>query len=197
MQKDNQAQGNQALEEATDIFIQGAGKISSALLGMINKAGGQIYALLFLSDEPLSLDQISDLLKISKSNVSINIRLLEDYRLVRKVWVKGSRKDYYSAERVYPKKVLRDFLEKIHNTLSEAITTIEQTRAKATQAKLCLKGEQKEKSEFILSQLELIGLFYYAANRFFDDFFTGKPVNLDLVRHVILNPEELYPNNNQ
>ena len=41
--------GEVALEQAIDTFIQGAGKISSALLGMINRAGGQIYALLFLN----------------------------------------------------------------------------------------------------------------------------------------------------
>src|SRR3989338_2471833 len=86
-------QPDAALTEAVDTFIQGAGQISAALLGMINKVGGQIYALLFLAEEPLSLDDISDRLEVSKSNVSINIRMLEEYNLVRKVWIKGSRKD--------------------------------------------------------------------------------------------------------
>jgi DNA-binding transcriptional regulator GbsR (MarR family) len=185
--------GELALDQAFDTFIQGAGKVSSALLGMINKAGGQIYALLFLSDEPLSLDEISARLGISKSNVSINIRLLEDFGLVRKVWVKGSRKDYYAAERVYPKKVLGDFLGKIRGTIGDAITTIERTRAKATEAKVLLDGSRRERIEFILDQLTLIGLFYYAANTFFDDFFAGKPINSDLLRRVILNPEEFQP----
>lgn len=185
--------GELMLEEAYDTFIQGAGKVSSALLGMINRAGGQIYALLFLSDEPLSLDEISKRLGISKSNVSINIRLLEDMNLVRKVWVKGSRKDYYAAERVYPRKVLGDFLSKIRNTIGDAITTIERTRAKATEAKVLLDGSHREKIEFLLQQLTLIGLFYYAADKFFDDFFSGKPINTDLLRRAIQNPEDLYP----
>ena len=191
--KTNVREGELALQGAVDTFIQGAGKISSALLGMINKAGGQIYALLFLTDEPLSLDEISKQLGISKSNVSINIRLLEDYNLVRKVWVKGSRKDYYSAERAYPKKVLGDFLEHIQATISDAITTIERTRAKATEAKVLLDGGNREKVEFILSQVNLIGLFYYAANGFFEDFFAGKPINVELFRRIILNPETFHP----
>jgi DNA-binding transcriptional regulator GbsR (MarR family) len=185
--------GELILDEAYETFIQGAGKISSALLGMINKAGGQIYALLFLNDEPLSLDDISKKLGISKSNVSINIRLLEDNSLVRKVWVKGSRKDYYAAERVYPKKVLGDFLGKIRNTIGDAIMTIERTRAKATEAKVLLDGSHREKIEFILQQLTLMGLFYYAADKFFDDFFSGKPINVDLLRRAIKNPAELQP----
>jgi len=179
------------LDEAVDLFIQGAGKVSGALLGMINRVGGQIYALLFLSDEPLSLDDVSERLGVSKSNISINIRMLEEFNLVRKVWVKGSRKDYYAAERTYPKKVLKDFLDKIRGTLTDAITTIERTRAKATEAKVALDKEERQRAEFILQQVNLIGLFYYAANKFFDDFFAGRPVNIDLLRRVILNPDDL------
>lgn len=183
--------GAELLNDAHETFIQGAGKISSALLGMINKVGGQIYALLFLSEEPLSLDDIADRLSVSKSNVSINIRMLEEYSLVRKVWVKGSRKDFYAAERVYPRKVIRDFLEKIMGTLTDAITTIERTRAKLSEAKVDLTGKEKEKAEFMMDQVNLIGLFYYAANKVFEDFFEGKQVNLEILRKTVLNPEEM------
>lgn len=183
--------GEIKLAEAVDVFIQGAGKISSALLGMINKVGGQIYALLFLAEEPLSLDDIAEKLSVSKSNVSINIRMLEDFNLVRKVWVRGSRKDYYAAERVYPKKVLKNFLEKIMGTLTDAITTIERTRAKVSEAKVELTGKGKERAEFIMQQVNLIGLFYYAANKFFEDFFEGKEIDIELLRRIVLNPEDL------
>lgn len=179
------------LNHALDTFIQGAGQISSALLGMVNKVGGQIYALLFLSDEPLSLDDIAERLRISKSNISINVRMLEDSHLVRKIWVKGSRRDFYSAERIYPKKVLKDFLEKIQRTMKDAISTIEKTRAEVLEVKSRLKGDDLKKADFMLDQLMLIGSFYYAATNFFSDFFEGKPIDIDILRHVILNPEEL------
>jgi DNA-binding transcriptional regulator GbsR (MarR family) len=185
--------GNGAtLDEAVDTFLQGAGKISSALLGMINKVGGQIYALLFLSDEPLSLDEIADRLSVSKSNVSINIRLLEEYDLVKQVWVRGSRKDYYAAQRAYPKKVITDFLEKIQGTLSDAITTIERTRAKTTEARVVLTGKEKKRADYMMQQLNLMGMFYYAANQFFDDFFAGKKLDEELLRRVIQNPEDFH-----
>jgi DNA-binding transcriptional regulator GbsR (MarR family) len=191
MVENNSSTSSRFLDEANDIFIQGAGKISATLLGMINKVGGQIYALLFLSDEPLSLDDIANRLSVSKSNVSINIRMLEDYNLVRKVWVKGSRKDYYSAEAVYPQKVLRDFLEKIRGTLTESIATIERTRSKVLEAKAASKGDDKDRVEHMLEQLKLIGLFYYAASNFFEDFFEGKPVDVEIIRRVIVNQEDL------
>lgn len=187
----NETKTSQKLEEARDTFIQGAGKISSALLGMVNKVGGQIYALLFLNDKPLSLDEIAEQLHISKSNISINIRLLEDMMLVKKVWVKGSRKDYYSAERVYPKKVIINFLEKIQRTIQDATTTIEETRSQIQEIQGSVKNEEKERAKFMLDKLDLIGSFYNAAGQFFDNFFSGGPINIDLLRHVILNPEDL------
>lgn len=173
-----------SLEKATEMFIQGAGQISAALLGMVNKVGGQIYALLFLNEEPLSLDDISEKLGVSKSNISINIRLLEEIKLVRKVWVKGSRRDYYAAERTYPKKIIRDFLEKIRSTLREAITTIERTRSQVAQTKLEMK-EESPKADFMMDQLNLIALFYYAADQYFADFFNGKPLDIEILRNVL------------
>ncbi|MDO8493783.1 MAG: MarR family transcriptional regulator [Deltaproteobacteria bacterium] len=177
------------LDAATETFIQGAGQISTTLLGMINKVGGQIYALLFLSEEPLSLDDISERLAVSKSNVSINIRLLEDYNLVRKVWIKGSRKDFYGAERVYPSKVLKDFFEKIRRTLKDSITTIERTRSQVVQLKLDIKGEPNTQADFMLEQLNLISRFYNAADRFIEDFYQGNPINIKLLQHIVTSKD--------
>jgi len=63
----------------------------------LNKFVAQLYALLYLSDKPLSLDDMVERLKVSKGNISVNIRELEKWGAVRNVWVKGSRKNYYEA----------------------------------------------------------------------------------------------------
>lgn len=42
----------------------------------LNRAIGQLYAILFLSNEPLCLDYMAETLKISKGNASVNIREL-------------------------------------------------------------------------------------------------------------------------
>ena len=187
----NELENSTKLGEARDTFIQGAGNVSSALLGMVNRVGGQIYALLFLNDDPLSLDEIAEQLHISKSNISINIRLLEDMVLVKKVWVKGSRKDYYRAQRTYPKKVIINFLEKIQRTFQDANLTIEKTRSQIVEASNCSKEGEKEKAAFMLDKVELIGSFYKATDQFFEAFFSGEPINVDLLRYAILNPEDI------
>lgn len=58
---------------------------------------GKIVALLIATPGPLSLDEISDRLQMSKGPVSQIARKLKDHQLIEKVWVKGERKDYYQA----------------------------------------------------------------------------------------------------
>jgi HTH-type transcriptional regulator, glycine betaine synthesis regulator len=86
---------NNNLELAQDKFIDNIGKLCDSF--GLNRFIAQLYAVLYLSHKPLSLDEITEKLKVSKGNVSINIRELENWGAVRSVWVKGSRKDYYEA----------------------------------------------------------------------------------------------------
>ncbi len=60
----------------------------------VNRTVGQIYALLFLSDRPLNAEEISDSLGLSRSNVSIGLKELEGWRLIRKRHLPGDRREY-------------------------------------------------------------------------------------------------------
>lgn len=84
------------LIEAQDVLL---GKINQ-MCGKfgLNNVMAELYAILYLSNKPLCLDDMVERLKISKGSASVNIRALERYGVVRPVWVKGSRKDYYEAE---------------------------------------------------------------------------------------------------
>ena len=63
----------------------------------INRTVGQIYALLFISAQPLTADEITDKLGVSRSNVSMGIKELVSWRLVRLSHQPGDRRDFYSA----------------------------------------------------------------------------------------------------
>ncbi len=58
---------------------------------------GQIYGLLFLSNKPLTLEDIASGLDISKASVSVGTRQLASWGAVRQIWVPGSRRDYFEA----------------------------------------------------------------------------------------------------
>jgi DNA-binding transcriptional regulator GbsR (MarR family) len=63
----------------------------------INRTVGQIYALLFVSSRPLNADELTDRLQVSRSNVSMGLKELQSWRLVRLSHLPGDRRDYYSA----------------------------------------------------------------------------------------------------
>ena len=63
----------------------------------INRTVGQIYALLFLSREPLNAEQITDGLRISRSNTSMGLKELQSWNLVRLKHFQGDRRDYFTT----------------------------------------------------------------------------------------------------
>jgi DNA-binding transcriptional regulator GbsR (MarR family) len=76
-------------------FIEDAGNTTQAL--GVGRVVGQIFAYLYFSEEPRGLDDMKDALGISKGSASMGVRQLEQWGAVQKIWVKGDRKDYYTA----------------------------------------------------------------------------------------------------
>lgn len=65
----------------------------------INRTMAQIHALLLVSPEPLTQDDIMEELNISRGNTNMNIRELINWGLVDRVLLTGERKEYFSAEK--------------------------------------------------------------------------------------------------
>lgn len=63
----------------------------------VNRTVGQIYALLFLSPRPLAADEIADTLAFSRSNVSMGLKELQAWRLVKLSHQPGDRREYFEA----------------------------------------------------------------------------------------------------
>lgn len=63
----------------------------------INRTVGQIYALLFVSEGELNADEIGEALGFSRSNVSIGLKELQAWRLVRLSHRAGDRREYFST----------------------------------------------------------------------------------------------------
>ena len=64
----------------------------------VNRSVAQVQALLYLSDRPLTAEEIADSLGMARSNVSNSIRELITWKLIRRVPVLGDRRDHYEAE---------------------------------------------------------------------------------------------------
>ena len=62
-----------------------------------NRTVGQIYALLFLSARPLNADDMVDQLGFSRSNVSMGLKELMGWNLIRLVHLPGDRRDHFAT----------------------------------------------------------------------------------------------------
>ena len=63
----------------------------------INRTVGQIYALLYISPEPINADEIAKALDFSRSNVSMGLKELQAWRLVRLRHLPNDRREYFEA----------------------------------------------------------------------------------------------------
>jgi DNA-binding transcriptional regulator GbsR (MarR family) len=63
----------------------------------INRTVAQIHALLFLSQRPLTAEEIAETLSVARSNVSTSLRELQGWRIVRAVSVFGDRRQHFES----------------------------------------------------------------------------------------------------
>ena len=85
------------LEEAKIKFVQSWGVLGSSW--GINKAMAQIHALLLISPEALSAEEVMDELQISRGNANMNLRALIDWGIIHKELRIGERKEFFKAEK--------------------------------------------------------------------------------------------------
>ena len=61
----------------------------------INRTVGQMYALLYVLGKPLNADEIAEHLQFSRSNVSMGLKELQSWRLVKLLHQPGDRREYF------------------------------------------------------------------------------------------------------
>lgn len=145
---------NQKLEHIQDKFLNNIGRMSDdfGLNGFVAK----LYAILYLRASPLSLDELAQALGVTKGNVSINIRELENWGAVKRVWVKGSRKDYYEADLDVKKVIIHKLRSSIQKRLSEISLMVEDFNKSLGQMEGELVEEEKKAISGYLERLKKI-----------------------------------------
>src|SRR5215831_17585619 len=64
----------------------------------VNRSVSQIHALLYLSDRPLTAEEIAETLGMARSNVSTSLKELLTWNLIRRVPIMSDRRDHFEAE---------------------------------------------------------------------------------------------------
>lgn len=84
-------------EEAKEKFIQTWGTMATDW--GINRTMSQVHALLLISPDPLSTDDVMEQLQISRGNANGNLRDLIGWGLIERVFKTGERKEFFVAEK--------------------------------------------------------------------------------------------------
>ena len=126
-------------------MVEVGGRICQ-LLGL-PRSIGQIFGLLYLSAEPLSLNQMSSMLGISKGSASVGTRQLASWGAIRKVWIPGDRRDYYE--------VIQDLGQLIRGGYNNFKPKFESSRDRLEMLKLKLSEDFKS-GVFPINQKEIL-----------------------------------------
>jgi DNA-binding transcriptional regulator GbsR (MarR family) len=116
------------MDRVTGTFVDGLGTAAAAS-GILSQQQARIFGLLYLSSGALSLDEIAEELSQSKSNVSINIRVLVEWHLVRRRPVPGSRRDHYEAATDFFRAMQEIFERRFRWTVRQVLAAVADTRA--------------------------------------------------------------------
>lgn len=88
--------GNRELPAAVERFILHWGDMGDEW--GVNRSVSQIHGLLYLSEGPLTAEDIAEQLGMARSNVSNSLKELLSWNLIRRVPIMGDRRDHFEAE---------------------------------------------------------------------------------------------------
>ena len=146
----------QSLEYARAHFIQGMSRIA-AFWGF-PRAMGAIYGAIYLSREPIGLDELVKQVGVSKGAVSTNVRNLEQMRVIRKHIKTGDRKDYYYAEEDFWKVIRNILQQREKNEFDHALRSVGESLDILNDSPV--SSEQVEEVDFQRERLQIIQRFF-------------------------------------
>ena len=145
------------LDETKSLFIRRWGEMG--IYWGISRTMAELHALLYISTEPLCTDDLMEQLQISRGNASMNVRGLIDWGLVRRVHLRGDRKEYFAAEtdvwylfETIMRERRRRELEPIGETIGKCVEMIERNVPR-------LEGEQRRVAQEYRKRLRDMHVF--------------------------------------
>ncbi|MEM6823006.1 MAG: transcriptional regulator [Verrucomicrobiota bacterium] len=153
------SKSSQALLEAKDDFIAQWGAMGSAW--GINRTMAQIHALLMVTPNPMSTDEIMEDLKISRGNAHGNLRELAGWGLVRSVIRKGERKEFFEAEKDIWKMFCIIVRERKRREIEPILEVLQQCHSRT-------KDVSGKDAETFTQQLKELSDFVHKADRVMD-----------------------------
>jgi len=141
----------------------------------VSRTVSQIHALLYLSPQPLTAEEISDTLSIARSNVSTSLRELQSWKLAHLTHVMGDRRDHFEVRKDIWEMVTTIVDERKRREIDPTLTVLRQCVVEAADD-LKTTPEVKVRLEEMLEFLELVSNWHSELRRL------PKPVVVKLMK---------------
>jgi len=147
---------NKDVRELRDRFVEAAGRLTQSFGA--GRVLGQAFAHIYFSREAQSLEDLVRDVGISKGSASMTVRQLEQWGALRKVWVRGDRKDYYEATEEFGKIVRRALLDMVGREMEHTDAMLEAAKKSMDEAKRN-GAKRDEEDEFVTRRLRKVMAF--------------------------------------
>jgi DNA-binding transcriptional regulator GbsR (MarR family) len=124
----------------------------------INRTMAQIHALLYLSERPLHAEEICEALELARSNVSVSLRELQGWGIVKLVHLSGDRRDHFES--------MKDVFEMFRVIANERRRREVDPTLKLIEDCLEDAGKEKKGEEYVRARLTSMKEFFELATTF-------------------------------
>ena len=172
------------IERTIGIFVDGIGA-AAATSAVLAQLQGRIFGLLYLQTRPMALEEIAAELDQSKSNISVHIRGLVDWHLVRRTHVAGSRKDHYEAATDFWR-VMQEIMERRFRwNLRQVLATVAETERTLAEGSGRGRRVPAETAAFVATRLETLRAFSAAVDTGLGAFTQGRSFAPETVQNAL------------
>jgi DNA-binding transcriptional regulator GbsR (MarR family) len=172
------------MDRPTGMFVEGIGA-AAATSGILTQLQGRIFGVLYLHEGPMSLDELTDELQQSKSNVSVSVRGLVDWQLVRLVRIPGSRKDHYEAATDFWR-VMQEILERRFRWNLRQVMAAADEAERVVVDTASVGRAAEERTLFLMQRLASLRDFFSAVDAGLSGFSRGESFAPQPLRSVLV-----------
>jgi DNA-binding transcriptional regulator GbsR (MarR family) len=175
---------DQKLRVTQDLFIRRWGEMGQTW--GINRTMAEIHALLYISGIPLCTDDVMERLNISRGNVSMSLRALCEWGIIRRLHKRGERREYFESLSDVWEIFSIIAAERKRREMDPVLETIRQCQQMLGESELGKTGAKLQQVQLTRERLASMEEFMGLTNKIFQQFIGNARSGLTRVVKVLL-----------
>jgi DNA-binding transcriptional regulator GbsR (MarR family) len=148
---------------------------------------GRVWAILYLSPESMTAADIRDRLQLSTGAVSMTLTELGRWGVVKKLWVVGERRDYFTAELGLWKMISRVMAEREGGEISAAIEALERALASLSAHDDSVSAEERSRADLQRTRINALLTLARLGKQLLDALLSTAKVDAEPLQRLELN----------